>query len=154
MALLTTTQTSGLSSILTTALLTSPKLPALVAVNSRRLSASYAIVTSTLRQWDVKFIPASAGLFVFARLIKGAQTWEQETAVVERLKNDAGVLVSPGRAYHGVEGEKGWVRLTFAVPALVLTEGLRRVGSCLGLDEVEAVEVGQQPARFQHQTKG
>lgn len=154
MALLTTTQTSCLSSILTTALLTSPKLPALLAVNSRRMSASYAIVTSILRQWDVEFIPASAGLFVFARLVKGAQTWEEETAVVERLRNDAGVLVSPGRAYHGVEGEKGWVRLTFAVPALLLTEGLRRMGRCLGLDEVDMVKVGQQPASFQHQTKG
>jgi hypothetical protein len=28
------------------------------------------------------------------------------------------------------------------------------MGRCLGLDEVDMVKVGQQPASFQHQTKG
>ena len=39
----------------------------------------------------------------------------------------AGVVVSPGKSYHVIEGEKGWARLTFSVPPEKLDEALRRL---------------------------
>ena len=131
-ALTSSTQTSSLTSVYVTALLTSPELPGLVALNARRLADSYQIVVAVLRQWDVDFIPAHAGPFVFAKLAKGVRTWKEEEMVVERLK-DNGVLVGSGRAFHGIEDEKGWIRVTFALPEDVLREGLKRVQSCLQL---------------------
>lgn len=132
MALASSTQISSLSSVFVTALLTSPELPALVLLNARRLAESYQIVAGALQQWHVEFIPAQAGLFVFAKLAKGIRTWKEEEMVVESLK-ESGVLVGSGRAFHGVEDEKGWIRLTFALPEDVLREGLKRVQSCLHL---------------------
>lgn len=131
-ALASSTQVSSLSSVFVTALLTSPELPRLVALNTKRLAESYQIVAGVLRQWNVEFIPASAGLFVFAKLAKGIKTWEEEETVMERLK-ESGVLVGSGRAFHVVEGEKGWMRVTFALPEEVLREGLKKLQSCLQL---------------------
>lgn len=103
-----------------------------MAMNKRRLAESYQIVAEALRQWNVEFIPAQAGLFVFAKLAKGIRTWEEEAIAVERLK-ESGVLVGSGRAFHGMEGEKGWMRLTFALPEDMLRVGLKKVQSCLQL---------------------
>ncbi|MCJ1271570.1 hypothetical protein MMC22_011472 [Lobaria immixta] len=131
-ALASSTQTSSLSSVFVAALLTSPKLPSLMAMNKRRLAESYQIVAAALRQWNVEFIPAHAGLFVFAKLAKEIRTWEEEAIAVERLK-ESGVLVGSGRAFHVMEGEKGWMRMTFALPEDMLRAGLKKVQSCLQL---------------------
>jgi bifunctional pyridoxal-dependent enzyme with beta-cystathionase and maltose regulon repressor activities len=45
---------------------------------------------------------------------------------------EAGVVVSAGRNYHGIESEKAWVRLTFAVESRVLHEALTRLSGALG----------------------
>ena len=44
---------------------------------------------------------------------------------------DAGVIVAPGRRFDGGETEKGWVRITFAVPTETLQEALLRIKGCL-----------------------
>lgn len=122
--------TSSLSAVFVTSLLTSVQLPALIALNSKRLSESYRILVGFLQKREIEFIPANAGLFVFARLAKGCRSWEEEAMIGERLKEN-GVLVSPGRTYHGLEEEKGWMRITLAVPEDTLREGLERVQRCL-----------------------
>jgi gliotoxin/aspirochlorine biosynthesis aminotransferase len=68
-------------------------------------------------------------LFVFAKVAPGATTWDEEATAVERLR-EGGVKVSPGRSYNGSEEEKGWARITFAVPEDVLNEGMARLKSC------------------------
>lgn len=130
MSLTSSLHTSSLSAVFVTSLLTSVELPALIALNSKRLSESYRILVEFLQKREIEFIPAHAGLFVFARLAKGCRCWEEEAMIVERLKEN-GVLVSPGRTYHGLEEEKGWIRITFAVPEDTLREGLERVQRCL-----------------------
>lgn len=60
----------------------------------------------------------------------GATTWEEEAEVAGKLK-EGGVLVSQGRAYHGPEGEKGWMRVGFAVETKMLEEALRRMDAVL-----------------------
>ena len=61
-------------------------------------------------------------------------SWVWELQQIERLR-DAGVLVSPGRAFHiaAWPREEGWVRITFAVEEGQLREGLRRIEVCLKL---------------------
>jgi len=44
---------------------------------------------------------------------------------------EAGVLVSPGKAYHGPENEKGWVRVGFAVKDEDLEKAIKRMTSVL-----------------------
>ena len=129
-SLTTLYQVSSLTSTFITALLTSPSLPSLIELNSERLSRSYKIISSTLRELNLDFIPANAGLFVFVKVAPGATTWDEEAAVVEGLR-ESGVIVSPGKPYNGNEEEKGWARITFAVPEDVLIEGMARLKSCI-----------------------
>jgi len=63
-----------------------------------------------------------------ARLAPMAETWEDETAMIVRLR-EIGLLVSPGRIYHFIE--KGWARVSFALEKTVLEEALRRMHSAL-----------------------
>lgn len=123
-------QTSALSSVVATSLLNSANLPDLVRLNQERLAESYAILTESLIKWQVAFLPANAGLFVFAKIVTDARDWDEETAAVEALAS-SGVIVSPGRRFDGGESEKGWVRMTFAVPRKLLVEALERMEPCL-----------------------
>jgi DNA-binding transcriptional MocR family regulator len=122
---------SSLSSLITKSLLTSPQLPQLVDSNSRRLGRLYEILTSCLRTHGLEYFPASAGLFVFARLAPDVTSWEEEADMVRRLR-EAGVIVGPGRVYYTAEGDKGWVRLTFALPEDRLRQGLQGLLKGLG----------------------
>lgn len=88
------------------------------------------MITSFFLRYQIKYMPANAGLSIFARLAPSAKTWDDEAAMVGRLRA-AGVLVSPGRQYHGMQREKGWVRLSFSVAKPQLQEALRRIGNAL-----------------------
>jgi gliotoxin/aspirochlorine biosynthesis aminotransferase len=107
-------------------------LPELIALNSTRLADAYNTITVFLKHHKIQYIPTNAGLYVFAKLAGKATTWEEETAMVQRLK-DAGVIVSGGKAYHGIENEKGWARLTFSVDPKQLEEALKRMERVFGL---------------------
>ena len=80
---------------------------------------------TALQKWNVEYIPANAGLFLFAKVAKDAKTWEDEAAMVKKLR-ELGVLVTPGRLFHGGEAEKRWARVTFSVPEDLLKDALRR----------------------------
>ncbi|MCJ1380194.1 hypothetical protein MMC17_003297 [Xylographa soralifera] len=130
LALASNTTTSTLSSIFVSALLTSPEMPELLALNSDRLAEAYRSLTTVLRKHNVPYLPAYAGLYVFAKIAPDAESWDDESRAVEKFK-EAGVLVSPGKGYHGPEGEKGWARIGFAVEKPKLEEALRRIDCAL-----------------------
>ncbi|KAL2842716.1 pyridoxal phosphate-dependent transferase [Aspergillus pseudoustus] len=88
----TSTEVSALTTLCTTALLTSPALADLVKVNRERLAESYKAVTDVLQAHSVQYIPAMAGLFVFARLKPNA-TAKDETNFQQRLRI-AGIIIS------------------------------------------------------------
>ncbi|KAI0139752.1 1-aminocyclopropane-1-carboxylate synthase [Pestalotiopsis sp. NC0098] len=132
LALAANTQISSLSTIFVTHLLTSPQLPSLVALNSIRLASAYEMLVTFLKKHLIPYIPCNAGLYVLARLAADAKSWEDEAAMATKCK-DAGVLLSPGRAYHGPEDAKGWMRIGFSVETTVLQEALRRLESVLAI---------------------
>lgn len=122
-ALASHTQTSTLSAICVSAILTSPLINWLLAINSDRLAVAYSMVVSVLKRHRLRYIPSYAGLYLFARIAPDCKTWEEESRVVQRLKQE-GVLVSGGRGYHGPESEKGWARIGFAIPEKQLVSAL------------------------------
>jgi aspartate/methionine/tyrosine aminotransferase len=126
LALAAMAQISSLSTAFATALLNSQQLPSLIALNSQRLSVAYATLTDFLKNHEISYVPCNAGIYVFARMAPDAQSWEEEALMAKRLA-EAGVLISPGRAYHGPESEKGWMRVGFAVQPSDLAEALRRM---------------------------
>jgi aspartate/methionine/tyrosine aminotransferase len=123
-------QTSALTSVFATTLLTSTELPGLLKLNSERLTNSYRYLTEAFTRWGTEFIPANAGLFVYAKLVESVTSWEKEAALVKSLE-DSGVIVSPGKKFDGPKEARGWVRITFAVPLKVLEEAVRRIEGCL-----------------------
>ena len=128
LALASNTQTSTLSSIVTTTLLTSLKAPQLLARNSELLGKNYTLLTNFFKNYNIPYIPAYAGLYLMVHVAPHAQSWDEESDAIRRFK-DAGVLISGGRAYHGPHSEKGWARVGFAVPETQLLEALRRIES-------------------------
>jgi aspartate/methionine/tyrosine aminotransferase len=130
LALATMQQTSSLSAIFATHLLRSSKLSELIRINSKRLSISYGLLTDFFKARDIPYFPCTAGLYVHAKLARGASSWEEETIMVQALK-DAGVIVSSGRAYHGPEEEKGWARVGFSVEVTTLQEAISRMSQII-----------------------
>ena len=122
------TQTSCLSAITATALLTSPKLNSIIATNSKRLAENYQILRSFLTAYNIRYFPCYAGLYVFAKMARDAQSWDDELRVLQVLR-DAGVVVTAGRGYHGPDSEVGWMRVGFAIEKSELEEAVRRMHS-------------------------
>jgi hypothetical protein len=114
LALASNTQTSTLSSIFVSALLTSPNLTSLLQANSGRLATAYEKLNAVFKKHSIEYIPSYAGLYVYAKVAPKCETWEEEARVIGRMREE-GVLVSGGRAYHGPESEKGWARIGFAI---------------------------------------
>ncbi|TGO14495.1 hypothetical protein BTUL_0052g00330 [Botrytis tulipae] len=123
-------QVSTPSSLCMTAILTSPQLPALVEANKEGLRVSYDLLTSTLKNWNIDYVPVKAGILVFVRIAADAKNAQDEMAVLVKLR-DEGVLMSPGGGYLGSYGEFGWARLTFAVKREVMVEALDRMKKVL-----------------------
>lgn len=151
-ALLTTPHLPTLSMFLTRYLLTSPRLDKLLALNRARLRHNHDILACALRTWEVPFVPATSTPFLLARLgsacVRGEGgapsgrecTREEEERAVRKLREEAGVVVAPARAFHlvgegeaGREENAGWVRIVFAVPEELLREAIARMAGVLGL---------------------
>ncbi|GMG23940.1 unnamed protein product [Aspergillus oryzae var. brunneus] len=131
LALASNTESSSLSAVASTALLTSPRLPELLQLNAQRLQEAYCLMTNFLKKHQIEYIPANSAPFLFARVAPQAQTWEDEKAVIAQLK-EAGVNVSGGKAYHVNEDQKGWARLTFALETSRAEEAIKRMETVLG----------------------
>ncbi|KAF7925952.1 hypothetical protein EAE99_005987 [Botrytis elliptica] len=119
-------QSSSLSALLLTHLLNSVELPALLSKNNALLAKSYDLLSSTLTRLGIEFLPANAGFVVFAKFVKNAKSWEDEAALVQGLKEHK-VIVSAGKGFAGADEEKGWVRITLAVPWEQFSEGIKRI---------------------------
>ncbi|KAK8092443.1 uncharacterized protein PG998_014928 [Apiospora kogelbergensis] len=131
-ALAANTQVSSLTAIFTTALLNSSKLPSLLKTNASRLADAYNTVKSVFDRLGLRYIPVSHGPFIFVRIAPNATSWEEESLAISCCK-EMGVVLSPGKAYHIVDKEKGWTRLTFAIKNDQLEEALRRLEAGLAL---------------------
>ena len=123
---LTATHTSTISTLCLSSLLSSPKLPTLLALNSERLTASYQILANCLQKWDIKFVEPTHGLFVFARLAKDLGTTEYESHYFAQLL-EAGFKVSPGHRYRGKEGELGWARIRFSLTEAMMRDAVAKL---------------------------
>jgi hypothetical protein len=77
----------------TAGVLESIQLPRLIKMNSQRLSEAYTRVTDWLKRHGLPFVPATGGVYVFARLAPYAQTWADEDEMIARLRA-ARVLVT------------------------------------------------------------
>lgn len=141
MKLQVTTEISSLAAVATAGLLTSEKLPQLIAKNSERLAKAYMTVTAWLEEHRLSYLPASYGLYIFARLAPGAQTWADEDQMI-RAARESGVLVSSGRSFHAPEHQKGWARIVIAVDPVTLVKALRRLEQALELNHA-----GSEPCR-------
>jgi aspartate/methionine/tyrosine aminotransferase len=130
LALAAMIQVSALTTIFVTKLLKSPKLSDIISLNSERLQSAYQCLTKFLKEHDIPYIPCNAGLYVFAKLAPNAQTWDDEALVVKSFK-ESGVIISPGKAYHGPESEKGWMRVGFAMEPSVMEEAISRMREVL-----------------------
>ncbi|KAM0304914.1 hypothetical protein ACHAO8_011367 [Botrytis cinerea] len=126
-------QTSNLNNLCVMALFHSPSLPSIINSLKHQLTRNYGWLTEALNRWEIEYIPTHAGFHVFARLAKNAQSWGDEAAVVKQLF-DAGVMVVPGKNFGGVDGEFGWVRLSFSIEEKKLRDGLWRIGQTLGFE--------------------
>ncbi|KAF3896639.1 hypothetical protein GTR04_1230 [Trichophyton interdigitale] len=131
LALASNTETSSLAAVASTALLTSPKLPDLLQLNSQRLKEAYTTITDFFKRKGIRYIPVNSAPYVFARLVPNAQSWEEESFMIGQLKL-AGVVVSSGKAYHVNEEEKGWCRMTFALERSRLEEAIKRMETVIG----------------------
>jgi len=98
-----------------------------------RLGDAYARTTKVLAEHGVGFVPAGAGLFVWADLRPWLvePTFEGETRLWQRLLDEARVLVVPGAEFHC--GEPGWFRVCFAAAPDMVGSGLERLVRALAL---------------------
>lgn len=146
LALAANTQISSLSTIFVKKLLSSPQLPRLISQNAERLAAAYSKMTAFLDSFEIPYIPANAGLYVFVRIAPQATTWEEEAEMADRLKA-AGVVVSCGKAYHVPEKEKGWARMLFALEDEQLTEAIRRMKTVYAAQKYDSATDEEKPSK-------
>ncbi|KAF7872251.1 hypothetical protein EAF04_003175 [Stromatinia cepivora] len=125
-SLLSYASVSTLSSLYLKSLLASPSLPLLLETNSERLTASYKLLADSFSKWKIEFLPATEGIFIFAKLARDARTQAEADEVFAKLAKN-GVLVSPGSFYNGIPQEVGWARVTFSVPVQVIKEAVMRM---------------------------
>lgn len=92
------------------------------------------MVTGWLEHHGLPYLPASHGIYVFARLAPAAQTWADEERMIKAVK-EAGVLIGSGRSFHAMPTHIGWARIIIAVDLPTLAEALLRLEKALGLEE-------------------
>lgn len=128
--MLTASHTNNIASLYLSSLLTWSQLPTLLALNSERLTASYRLLSQSLRKWNVDFVTPTHGVFLFAKLGMKVRSVVEEKAFFNRLSVQ-GVRISPGRFYSGVELEHGWARIRFSVSIEDMQAALERISKFL-----------------------
>lgn len=123
-------QISNLATLSTLAILTAPGLPELISTNRKRLAESYHIMTTFLEQRGLEYVPATAGLYVFTRLLPASEVCVSESRLALLLK-DSGILVGTGQAYHAGSNARGWFRLVFSMRPAHLRNALVQLGTAL-----------------------
>ncbi|OJD30970.1 1-aminocyclopropane-1-carboxylate synthase [Diplodia corticola] len=136
-AMAANTQVSGLTAVAVTALLSDPAVTdRFIGLNRSRLSSAYESMATFLRAHNIRYIPANAGIYVWAKLSSKVTNWEQEAKLTELLAEKK-VAVSAGKSY--AAAEPGWYRLSFALKPEQLERGLERLGE--GIEAFEKLHV-------------
>lgn len=102
---------------------------AYVARNQQRLTASYALAASALRDIDVPYVPARGSLFLWIDLSEflEAESEEAEMRLWRALFEEAGVLLTPGIGFG--HGKRGLFRVVYpCVQPDELGEAMARLG--------------------------
>ena len=109
-----------------------PWLDDYLATHVARLRQTYAEVTAVLERFRVPFLPANSGIFVVCDLrgYLDSPTAEAESALWQRLLDDANVNLTPGSACR--IDEPGFFRLCWATsPRAATMAGVERLGRTL-----------------------
>ncbi|CAI2353858.1 unnamed protein product [Caenorhabditis sp. 36 PRJEB53466] len=98
---------------------------------TRRMAIHYRYTADNLKLLEIPFVPAQAGIFVFADFSKYISSVDSagELELFERL-GSKGVMLTPG--IHQKCHVFGWFRLVFACTKEELEEGFRRLYAILG----------------------
>ncbi|CAP39726.2 Protein CBG23277 [Caenorhabditis briggsae] len=98
---------------------------------NRRISIHYRYTAQNLERLEIPFVPAQAGIFVFADFSKLLSTVDSagELELFENLAT-AGVMLTPG--VHQNCHVFGWFRIVFACTKEELEEGFRRLFTYFG----------------------
>ncbi|KAK7928161.1 PLP-dependent transferase [Apiospora marii] len=136
---------SSATAVLTQALLQDLRTTEAWLEHSRSLlrkSADYA--TGFLAFHQVPFYRPVAGVFVWARL-GGRDATEASDLALWGKTSAAGAALAYGAAFH--EKERGWFRITFALPRDDLVEGLRRIETGMGKKRRYEAPLDTKPAQ-------
>ena len=82
------------------------------------------MLTRFFKRHGFRYLSCNASPVVLVELAPHAQSWDEEAAVVEKLRQ-AGVIVGCGRRYH--MSQKGWARVCFAVEKHDLEDAIERM---------------------------
>ncbi|KAM3519636.1 hypothetical protein MY4038_009721 [Beauveria bassiana] len=99
-------------------------------VNSRGrdlLQSAYGVIQGFLQANRIEYVPADSGMYIFAKLCP-VETMEAEKFFRQILKDHA-LVISAGTDYH--LSTPGWFRICYACEPEKLTDGLKRIGSCI-----------------------
>ena len=124
-------QVSLPSSLYARCLLTSGRVPMLLETSVARLSSNYRTLTARLRDLGIKYIPCRSGFGLYARLAPNAETWDEEAAMVRKIREHGAAVQAGKTTSGGVDGGKGWARISFAITEEMLREGLARIETAL-----------------------
>lgn len=134
-AMAANTQVSGLTAVAVSSLLSDlSTTDKFIQMNRERLACAYGKMSAFLRARQIKYIPAYAGIYIWVKLSDKVLSWDQESQLTKILA-EHNVAVSSGKSY--ASQEPGWYRLSFALEAGKLEEGLKRLGE--GIDAYEKV---------------
>jgi aspartate/methionine/tyrosine aminotransferase len=106
-----------------------PWVDAFLAEMRRRLAQTYALVTTTLAEVGIPFVPASGGIFVMCdlRACLPEPTWDAEARLWRTILEEGNVNLTPGSACRC--SEPGFFRLCYASETHeALAVGIRRIG--------------------------
>ncbi|KAI9878492.1 MAG: hypothetical protein M1830_000724 [Pleopsidium flavum] len=127
-ALSTHSQVSSFAGLLATCCILDEKETILfVQKNSRRLKRAYKMIQKFLIDRRIPFLPAEAGMFVFARFCSSDEPSSEQDFQQQMKKH--GVVLASGTSYH--MNQPGWFRISYALPPSVVAEGLLRIDKSL-----------------------
>ncbi|KAI0867138.1 pyridoxal phosphate-dependent transferase [Xylaria cubensis] len=107
-------------------------LESIFAKNKLDLRRAAEYVGDFLAFHNVSFYRPTAGCFLWARLGGSSATKESDAAMWQKFAS-AGVALAIGGAFS--ETERGWFRITYALPQEDLEKGVRRIETAMGVKE-------------------
>lgn len=98
--------------------------------NGTVLQKAYLRVKNFLFVNGIAFIPATAGMFLFAQLCTNAEA-QTENEFEETIKSSWSLAQCRDKLPLPIQSQ-AWFRICYAVEGSVYSEGLQRLNDCLG----------------------